>query len=92
LQAAVLIVGGLPLWNRLRAQASFQAVLSVISAAVVGLLLAALYHPVWTSAIYTPGDFAFGLLDFLLLAFWKWHARWSCRDVPLYHIPLWVAP
>ena len=66
------LAGGLPLWNRLRAQASFQAVLSGISAAVVGLLLAALYHPVWTSAIHAPGDFALGLLDFLLLAFWKW--------------------
>ena len=43
-----------------------------INAAVVGLLLAALYRPVWTSAIHAPGDFALGLVDFLLLAFWKW--------------------
>ena len=71
LPSFLLIVGGLPLWNRLRAQASFQAMLRGINAAVVGLLLAALYHPVWTSAIHAPGDFALGLVDFLLLAFWK---------------------
>jgi chromate transporter len=72
LPSFLLIVGGLPLWNHLRAQASFQAMLRGINAAVVGLLLAALYHPVWTSAIHAPGDFALGLVDFLLLAFWKW--------------------
>jgi chromate transporter len=72
LPSFLLIVGALPLWNRLRAQANFQALLCGINAAVVGLLLAALYHPVWTSAIHAPGDFALGLLDFLLLTFWKW--------------------
>lgn len=66
-----LMVGSLPLWHRLRAQASFQAMLRGINAAVVGLLLAALYHPVWTSAIHAPGDFALALVDFVLLAFWK---------------------
>jgi chromate transporter len=72
LPSFLLIIGGLPLWNLLRAQASFQAVLRGINAAVVGLLLAALYHPVWTSAIHAPADFALGLADFLLLALWKW--------------------
>src|SRR6267143_6137545 len=72
LPSFLLIVGGLPLWNRLRAQASFQAMLRGVNAAVVGLLLAALYRPVWTSAMHAPGDFALGLVDFLLLAFWKW--------------------
>ena len=72
LPSFLLIVGGLPLWNHLRAQASFQAMLRGINAAVVGLLLAALYRPVWTSAIQAPSDFALGLVDFLLLAFWKW--------------------
>jgi chromate transporter len=71
LPSFLLIVGGLPLWNRLRVQASFQAMLRGIKAAVVGLLLAALYHPVWTSAVHAPGDFALGLADFLLLVFWK---------------------
>jgi chromate transporter len=71
LPSFLLIVGGLPLWNHLRAQPSFQAMLRGINAAVVGLLLAALYHPVWTSAVHAPGDFALGLVDFLLLVFWK---------------------
>jgi chromate transporter len=35
-------------------------------------LLAALYHPVWTSAIHTPADFSLGLVAFGLLSFWKW--------------------
>lgn len=72
LPSFLMIIGGLPLWNRLRAQAGFQAVLRGINAAVVGLLVAALYQPVWTSAIHAPADFALGLADFVLLAFWKW--------------------
>jgi chromate transporter len=42
-----------------------------INAAVVGILLAALYHPVWTTAIVAPVDFALGLAAFGLLAVWK---------------------
>jgi chromate transporter len=61
-----VVIGGLPLWKHLRTQASFQALLRGVNAAVVGLLLAALYRPVWTSAIHAPGDFALGLVDFLL--------------------------
>src|SRR5262249_23700483 len=54
LPSFLLLIGCLPIWNLLRIQASFQAVLCGINAAVVGLLLAALYHPVWTSAIHAP--------------------------------------
>jgi chromate transporter len=42
-----------------------------INAAVVGLLLAALYDPVWTSAVHSPREFALALAAFGLLAFWK---------------------
>jgi chromate transporter len=42
-----------------------------VNAAVVGLLLAALYDPVWTSAILSPADFALALVAFTLLVFWK---------------------
>ena len=42
-----------------------------VNAAVVGLLLAALYTPVWTSAIFAPGDFALGIVAFLLLVMWR---------------------
>lgn len=68
----LLVVGALPLWDSLRPRPSFQAALRGINAAVVGLLLAALYRPVWTSAIHAPADVALGLIDFGLLVFWKW--------------------
>ena len=68
----LLVVGALPLWDSLRPRPGFQAALRGINAAVVGLLLAALYHPVWTSAIHAPGDVALGLVDFGLLVLWKW--------------------
>jgi chromate transporter len=68
----LLLAGALPLWDSLRRRAGVQAALRGINAAVVGLLLAALYHPVWTSAIHAPADVALGLVDFALLAFWKW--------------------
>ena len=68
----LLVVGALPLWDSLRPRPSFQAALRGINAAVVGLLLAALYHPVWTSAIQAPADVALGLVDSALLVFWKW--------------------
>ena len=47
-----------------------QSALRGVNAAVVGLLLAALYRPVWTSAIFGPADFAMGIAAFLLLALW----------------------
>lgn len=68
----LLIAGALPLWDSLRPRPSIQAALRGINAAVVWLLLAALYHPVWTSAIHAPADVALGLVDFALLVFWKW--------------------
>jgi chromate transporter len=71
LPAFLLIVGALPFWASLRRRAGFQAALGGINAAVVGLLLAALYDPVWTSAIRGPADFALALAGFGLLAFWR---------------------
>jgi chromate transporter len=71
LPSFLLIVGGLPFWEVLRGQTSFQAALRGINAAVVGLLLAALYDPVWTSAIASPADFGLALVAFGLLMFWK---------------------
>ena len=67
-----MIVGALPFWEALRGKSSFQSALSGINAAVVGLLLAALYTPVWTSAILRPADFGLGLTAFGVLMFWKW--------------------
>ena len=66
----LMVVGALPFLSALRTRAGFQAALSGINAAVVGLLLAALYHPVWTSAIKTSVDLALALVTFALLALW----------------------
>ncbi len=71
LPSFLLVIGTLPFWDALRKRAAIQAALKGINAGVVGLLLAALYTPVWTSAINGPADFAIGLSAFLLLVFWK---------------------
>jgi chromate transporter len=71
LPSFLLLVGVLPFWNSLRNQSSFQAALRGINAAVVGLLLAALYQPVWTSTIKNAYDFLFALAAFGLLVIWK---------------------
>jgi len=76
LPSFLLIIGALPFWDLLRSNANFQSALSGVNAAVVGLLLAALYRPVWTSAIMTPIDFSLSLVGFTLLVFWKW-PPWS---------------
>jgi chromate transporter len=70
----LLVLGALPFWDRLRSVRSVQAALMGINAVVVGILLAALYHPVWTSAIFTPADFALALGAFTALAIWQWPA------------------
>ena len=70
----LLLMGVLPFWHQLRSMAPVQAALRGVNAAVVGILLAALYDPVWTSAIRGGGDFALALVSFLLLAFWRWPA------------------
>lgn len=67
----LLVIGVLPFWESLRSRAWVQSALIGINAAVVGILLAALYDPVWTSAIHKPADFGLGLVAFGLLAFWK---------------------
>jgi chromate transporter len=71
LPSFLLLLGVLPFWNSLRNQSAFQAALRGVNAAVVGLLLAALYQPVWTSTIKNADDFLFALAAFGLLVFWK---------------------
>jgi chromate transporter len=70
LSSFLLLIGALPFWDTLRRRPAVQSGLRGVNAAVVGLLLAALYNPVWTSAILGPGDFAIAILAFLLLALW----------------------
>ena len=61
----------LPFWSALRRNRYVQASLKGVNASVVGVLIAALYHPLWTSTIHTPGDFWIALAAFALLAVWK---------------------
>jgi chromate transporter len=71
LPSFLLLMGMLPFWDALRARSGVRSALTGVNAAVVGLLLAALYTPVWTSAIRTPTDFGLGVVAFLLLAMWR---------------------
>ena len=71
LPSFLLVLGALPFWEDLRRSARTQAALVGVNAAVVGLLLAALYNPVWISAIYGPKDFGLALVAFVALQFWK---------------------
>jgi chromate transporter len=67
----LLIIGALPFWSDLRRWPQAQAALRGVNAAVVGLLLAALYDPVWTAGIESGADFALGAAAFLALYMWK---------------------
>ena len=66
----LLVTGLLPFWDTLRRRQGMQATLRGVNAAVVGVLLAALYTPVWTSGVHTPAGFGLTLTAFLALALW----------------------
>jgi len=67
----LLLLGVLPFWDALRRRQGVRRALVGVNAAVVGLLLAALYHPVWTSAVSGTRDVALVLAAYLALAVWK---------------------
>ncbi len=67
----LLIAGALPFWEALRKNVRTQAALMGVNAGVVGILMAALFQPVWSSAILGPQDFALGLMAFVALMYWK---------------------
>ncbi|WP_027966251.1 chromate efflux transporter [Halomonas halocynthiae] len=67
----LLLVAVLPHWGQLRRWRNTQALMRGANAAVVGILGAALYQPVWTSAIHGSYDFALALAGFVLLSIWK---------------------
>lgn len=71
LPSFLLVFGVLPFWDDLRRKPLAQAALRGVNAAVVGLLLAALYNPVWTAGITNAGDFALAAAGFLLLFMWQ---------------------
>ncbi|MYK61544.1 MAG: hypothetical protein F4034_06155 [Chloroflexi bacterium] len=71
LPSFLLVIAILPFWNRLSQATNFRAALVAVNAAVVGILAAALFDPVWTSSIKDPADFALAAAAFGLLMFWK---------------------
>lgn len=71
LPGLLLVTGALPFWDALRSRPMAQAAMRGANAAVVGILAAALYSPVWTSAILNRRDFAVVAVGFVLLANWK---------------------
>jgi chromate transporter len=71
LPGMLILVGALPFWELFRQRPDAQAVMRGINAAVVGLLGAALYNPLWTSSVKSSGDFAVALAGFILLVAWR---------------------
>lgn len=71
LPSFLLIFGIQPYWEKLRVNRSIKAVLQTINAAVVGLLLAAFYQPIWVNSVFNATDLAWGLIFFTLLRFYK---------------------
>ena len=70
--SSFLLIGGLlPFWDRLRHRLGVQAAMRGVNAAVVGVLLAALFTPIWTGTVHTAADFGLGLVAFLLLTLWS---------------------
>jgi chromate transporter len=67
----LILIGCLPFWDRFRSRPEAQAIMRGINAAVVGLLGAALYNPVWASSVRTPRDFGIALVGFFLLTAWR---------------------
>ncbi|GEN89093.1 chromate transporter [Oceanobacillus sojae] len=71
LPAFLLILGALPFWNQIRSNQKMKGALMGVNAAVVGILISAFYHPIWTSAILEPIDFAFAAILFSMLVYFK---------------------
>jgi chromate transporter len=71
LPGVLILLGTLPFWDTLRRREGARAMMRGVNAAVVGLLGAALYNPVWTSSVKMPGDFAIALVGFVLLTVWR---------------------
>ncbi|MCC5863369.1 MAG: chromate efflux transporter [Gammaproteobacteria bacterium] len=70
LPGILLVLGVLPYWDHLRQHRFALPLMAGANSAVVGILAAALYSPVWTSAILTPSHFLIGATAFILLAAW----------------------
>lgn len=71
LPSFLLIIGALPFWQAIRQNRNMKAAFLGVNAAVVGILIAALYHPIWTNSIFSAIDFAFAAILYAMLAVWK---------------------
>jgi chromate transporter len=71
LPGLLILLGTLPFWDMFRRRAGAQASMRGVNAAVVGLLAAALYNPVWINAVNSPRDFGVALAGFVLLTVWR---------------------
>jgi chromate transporter len=71
LPSFLLVIGALPFWEDLRQRSGMRSALAGVNAAVVGLLIAAFYDPIWTVGITNAADFALALAAFLLLFVWQ---------------------
>ena len=84
----LLVAGALPFWRALCGNAIWLRAIGGANAAVVGLLGAALYQPIFTSAVARPADLAIGLIGFALLEAWRlsplWVIVWSFAAVLLF--------
>jgi chromate transporter len=76
LPGLLLLLGVLPFWDTLRTRASAPAAMRGINAAVVGLLGAALYNPLWVNSVRSPGDIGVALFGFILLTLWRIPPLW----------------
>jgi chromate transporter len=71
LPGTLILLGVLPFWDQFKVQADAQAFMRGVNAAVVGLLGAALYNPIWTSSVKTAADIGVALFGFVLLTVWR---------------------
>jgi len=71
LPGILILLGTLPFWDMFRRRAGAQASMRGVNAAVVGVLGAALYNPVWTNTVSSPRDFGVALTGFVLLTVWR---------------------
>ncbi|WP_342711025.1 chromate efflux transporter [Bradyrhizobium sp. B124] len=71
LPGLLILLAALPFWDGFRKRPAAQAMMRGVNAAVVGILGAALYDPVWTSSVHRPLDFGIALSGFVLLTAWR---------------------
>jgi chromate transporter len=71
LPGMLVLLGALPFWDAFRKRLGAQAAMRGVNAAVVGVLGAALYNPVWTTTVHGPRDFGVALTGFVLLVAWR---------------------